>query len=390
MEPVRVNDKILMWARVEDVEPQAMDQIYNVAKLPWIYGLRIMADVHFGKGATVGSVIAMPDAVCPAAVGVDIGCGMGAIRTNLKASDLPDDLSRLRFDIEATVPVGFAGHENAASFKHGAVKSMTDRLWSSFNDLHADVRDREARARLQLGTLGSGNHFIEVCLDTDDNVWVVLHSGSRNIGKEIAERHIAKAKIMEHNKALPNKDVAVFLRGQPELEDYYDDVRWAQQFAFVNRSVMIELVKGVVKRHFPTVKFTDPILCHHNYISEETVDGQDMFITRKGAISAKAGEMGIIPGSMGAATFIVRGLGNTDSFQSASHGAGRRLSRGAAKRQYTVEDLERQTAGIECRKDAGVVDEIPSAYKDIQAVMDAQADLVAVEAKLRQVLCVKG
>lgn len=389
--PVTVNDKVLMWADVQDVEPQAMQQIYGVSALPWIHGLRVMADCHFGNGATVGSVIAMENAICPAAVGVDIGCGMGAIKTNLKASDLPDNLRSLRESIELAVPVGFNAHEDPVKLlKHGPVPGIVKRLWDGFGDLNADVGKIEGKARNQLGTLGGGNHFIEVCLDTDDGVWIMLHSGSRNIGKVIAEQHINKAKVMEHNVSLPVRDLAVFLKGSPELEAYRADVMWAQNFAFANRQVMIELVKGVVKSHFPQVSFGDPILCHHNYISEEIVDGVPMFITRKGAISAKEGEMGIIPGSMGTRSFIVRGLGNAASYQSASHGAGRVMSRSAAKRHFTVEDVAEQTAGVECRKDASIIDEIPGSYKDIELVIAAQADLVAVEARLKQILCVKG
>lgn len=389
--PVEFNNKTKMWADPAEVEYEALDQIRRISELPWVYGVRILPDVHLGKGATVGSVIAMPDAVCPAAVGVDIGCGMGAVKTSLTSADLPESLTKLRSDIEGAIPAGFSGHNRAVSVSrmHGASTSAYNKLWEGWSGLKADVGDSQ-KARLQLGTLGGGNHFIEVCLDTEDNVWIMLHSGSRNIGKTLAEKHINKAKFMEHNAALPDKDLAVFVAGSPELEDYRHDVMWAQQYALLNRDLMLMLVKQVIVRHFPEVKFEAPILCHHNYISEEMVDGQKMYVTRKGAISAREGEMGIIPGSMGAASFIVRGLGNEDGFNSASHGAGRRMSRSAAKRQFTVDDLVKATEGVECRKDQGVVDEIPHAYKDIIAVIAAQSDLVAVEARLKQILCVKG
>jgi tRNA-splicing ligase RtcB len=242
----------------------------------------------------------------------------------------------------------------------------------------------------QIGTLGGGNHFIELCLDSRNQVWIVLHSGSRNIGKTLAEHHIGIARNLTHNGALPDKDLAVFLAGTPEMEAYRHDLMWAQDFAYVNRDTMKFIITGVMQKFFPHLRQLDWITCHHNYVSEETHFGEDVVVTRKGAISAARGQMGIIPGSMGTKTYIVRGLGNPESYSSASHGAGRVLSRGAAKRTYTVADLEEQTKGIECRKDAGVLDEIPAAYKDIDQVMENQKDLVQVVAQLRQVMCIKG
>jgi tRNA-splicing ligase RtcB len=259
-----------------------------------------------------------------------------------------------------------------------------------FKDLFGPVKDREATAANQIGTLGGGNHFIEVCVDTEQRVWVVLHSGSRNIGKTLAEYHIGEARKLAHNAELPDKDLAVFLSGTKQMGEYMHDLKWAQEYAFENRATMKELIMGVMKKHFPEVKEVDYIACHHNYVSEETHFGEDVVVTRKGAVYAGRGVYGIIPGSMGTKSYITRGLGNPDSFCSSSHGAGRRLSRGAAKREFTEADLVAQTAGVECRKDTGVLDEIPGAYKDIDMVMENQKDLVEIVAELKQVLCVKG
>jgi tRNA-splicing ligase RtcB len=388
---------IKLWAPVQEVESSALDQLKRTASLPWVFHhVAAMPDVHFGKGATVGSVVAMKGAVAPAAVGVDIGCGMGAIRTSLRPSDLPGPLDRLRGAIEAAIPVGFNAHDEPA-FKHGMPEAIARdgvKLFSEFSDLTSKVRDRLATAKRQVGTLGGGNHFIEVCVASDDRVWLMLHSGSRNIGKELAEVHIAAAKRLAHNADLPDRDLAVFLAGTPEMAVYRHDLFWAQRYAFLNRRVMFQLLCDVFSRfmegHGQSVAYQAPILCHHNYVSEETHFGEEVIVTRKGAIRAAAGEMGIIPGSMGTKSYIVRGLGNPESFQSASHGAGRRLSRGAAKRAYTVKDLAQQTAGVCCRKDAGVLDEIPAAYKPIDQVMKNQSDLVEIVAELKQVLCVKG
>lgn len=376
---------IHLWANLHEVESVALDQLKNIATLPWVWHhVAAMPDVHFGIGATVGSVIAMRDAIAPAAVGVDIGCGMAAVKTSLKASDLPDSLAQVRNRIEAAVPVGPTSHAEVSKY------AAKHPLWDSFESLHNDVRDLVGRARCQMGTLGGGNHFIELCLDSEQNVWVMLHSGSRHIGKVLAEIHISKARKLAHNQALPDKDLAVFLAGTPEMAAYRHDLTWAQHYARANRETMLQLVLDELRSELPPFFYEQPIVCHHNYVSEENHFGEQVLVTRKGAISARAGELGIIPGSMGTRSYIVRGLGNPDSFHSASHGAGRRMSRGQAKRKFTVEDLIQQTAGVECKKDLSVLDEIPGAYKNIDEVMHNQRDLVEVVAELKQVLCVKG
>jgi len=379
------NVPVKMWTPIHEVESSALDQLKNIAALPWVFShVAVMPDVHFGKGATVGSVIAMKGAVSPAAVGVDIGCGMAAVRTNLTSHDLPDSLTDLRLQIEEKIPVGPNGHEGTHKY---AEKSA---LWKEFSTLDKSVQDRLGIARGQLGSLGGGNHFIELCLDEKDHVWLMLHSGSRNIGKTLAEVHMARAKKLAHNAEIPDRDLSVFLAKTPEMEAYRRDLFWAQRYAAENRDVMLHIYQDILRTMFPKVAFETPVSCHHNYVSEECHFGEDVVVTRKGAISARAGEMGIIPGSMGTCSYIVRGLGNPESFCSASHGAGRRMSRGAAKRQFTLEDLASQTEGVECRKDGGVLDEIPGAYKDIDAVMANQSDLVETAAVLKQILCVKG
>ncbi len=387
---------IKLWTQLDTVESSALDQLKNIASLPWVFKhVAVMPDVHFGKGATVGSVIAMKDALSPAAVGVDIGCGMAAVRTNLKASDLPDSLKEIRSEIEKAIPVGFSEHSKPAfeklqRFKHGPQMVLLRDLLNGFRDLTEIVQNRYGKAMNQIGTLGGGNHFIELCLDTNQTVWLMLHSGSRNIGKELAEYHISIAKKLSHNVYIPDRDLSVFLSKTKEMEDYRRDLMWAQRYAYVNRLTMLELYLEIMKKFFPKIENLEQVICHHNYVSEEIHFKENVIVTRKGAISAKKGEMGIIPGSMGTKSYIVRGLGNEDSFTSASHGAGRKLSRGAAKRQYTVEDIKKQTEGVECRKDTSVIDEIPGAYKDIDQVMENQKDLVEIVYELKQVLCVKG
>jgi len=379
-----------LWTRLEDVESQALTQLRNIASLPWVAHVAVMPDVHFGKGATVGSVIGMRGAVSPAAVGVDIGCGMGAVRTSLRASDLPESLRALRSDLEEAIPVGFAAHEALVRPEDPRLRAEVKSLLSTFDALDPAVRDLSGRAAKQLGTLGGGNHFLELCLDTEQRVWLMLHSGSRNIGKSLAEVHMSRARKLKHNRALADPDLAVFLAGTEEMAAYRRDLEWAQRYAMLNRRVMFELYAGVVRRRFPAVRFEEPVLCHHNYVAEEFHHGEQLLVTRKGAISARAGQLGVIPGSMGTRSYIVRGLGNAESLCSASHGAGRRMSRGEAKRRFSVRDLAEQTAGVECRKDGGVLDEIPGAYKPIEQVMEDQRDLVEVVAELKQVLCVKG
>ncbi len=383
---------VKLWTPLADVEPQALDQLKRIASLPWVvHHVAVMPDVHYGMGATVGSVVAMRGAVSPAAVGVDIGCGMGAVRTSLTAIDLPDSLRELRLAVEKAIPVGFASHDQSVFSAAGTeTRKAAENLMAQFGALTPKVANRVDRAANQLGTLGGGNHFIELCLDTDGRVWLMLHSGSRNIGKELAEIHISTAKKLAHNAELPDPDLAVFLANTPEMVAYRHDLFWAQNYARVNRTIMLERYQSVVREFFPHVTFDAPVLCHHNYVAEECHFGEELVITRKGAIRAGAGELGIIPGSMGAKSFIVRGRGNAESYESASHGAGRRMSRGKAKKQFSVDDLAAQTAGVECRKDAGVIDEIPAAYKNIAQVMANQADLVEVLAELKQVMCVKG
>ncbi|WP_103528355.1 RtcB family protein [Streptomyces sp. SM12] len=385
---------IRVWADPGGIDEGAARQLQNVTTLPWVRGLAVMPDVHYGKGATVGSVIAMEGAVAPAAVGVDIGCGMTAVRTSLTENDLPSDLSRLRSRIEQAVPVGRAMHGSAvdAGRLHGLPTAALDDLWSRFGGVARAVSFRRERAEKQLGTLGGGNHFIEVCTDTGGAVWLMLHSGSRNIGKELAEYHIGQARGLPHNQGLVDRDLAVFVADTPQMAAYRHDLFWAQEYARHNRAIMMALLQDVVRKEFRKAgpRFGEVISCHHNYVAEERYEGMDLLVTRKGAIRAGSGEYGIIPGSMGAGSYIVRGLGNTASFQSASHGAGRRMSRSAAKRRFTADDLAAQTRGVECRKDAGVVDEIPAAYKPIEQVMARQRDLVSVEAELKQVVCVKG
>lgn len=376
---------VIMWAEEADVEAAALQQLRNIASMPWVHGVRVMPDVHLGKGATVGSVIAMRQAVSPAAVGVDIGCGVAAVRTSLKVDDL-ERLDALRARIEAAIPVGFSSHDEPVFGLRG--KS----LLAGFGMLDSRVHNLRDRAAKQLGTLGGGNHFIEVCADESDRVWLTLHSGSRNIGKSLAEIHIETAKSLKHNDGLVDRDLAVFLAGTPEADAYLRDLSWAQAYAAESRRIMMQLLQREFARHFNQlyIDFDNPINAHHNYVSEEVIEGEPMLVTRKGAIRAGGGDMALIPGSMGTGSYVVRGLGNPDSFLSASHGAGRKMSRTRAKKNFTVEDLIAQTEGIECRKDEAIVDEIPGAYKDLHGVIAAQADLVQPVAHLRTLLCVKG
>ena len=391
------------WTAGLEIEYEALSQLRNIAGLPILAGpVAVMPDVHFGKGATVGSVIPTIGAIIPAAVGVDIGCGMIALRTELRATDLPDSLALLGADIEASIPVGFSVHGKELNPTHDGphgrvLRQRMDALYARFEALNIlavlgklDVR----RIWKQLGTLGGGNHFIELCLDESQDVWVMLHSGSRFIGKTIGEAAIAMARESAHRNgiALPDKDLAWLVEGTVEFERYVQALRWAQDYAALNRDLMMFRVMNVLRSAFGREigSTKDAINCHHNYASIEEHLGRQVWLTRKGAVSARAGELGIIPGSMGAKSFIVRGKGNAASYCSCSHGAGRRMSRGAAKKFFDIDALVAQTAGVECRKDAGVLDEIPGAYKDIEVVMAAQADLVSIEHTLKQVLCVKG
>jgi len=389
---------VKVWT--DTVEPQAIQQLLNVAQLPIVHGhVAAMPDVHSGIGATVGSVIATRQAVIPAAVGVDIGCGMNAVRLTLSAKDLPDNLRSLRGAIEDTVPVGFEQHE--ASKVRGSAHERTARQLSDRLDVivgkHPGVMKMQRQFVrtwiCQLGTLGGGNHFIELCLDQEQRVWVMLHSGSRGLGNVLGRYFIAAARkdMQRHKLNLPDKDLAYFSEGSELFDDYVEAVRWGQDYAWLNRREMMRLILEALKRELPPFATDgEAINCHHNYVMQEEHFGERLFITRKGAISARRDELGIIPGSMGAKSFIVRGLGNRDSFCSCSHGAGRRMSRTEAKRRFNRRDLEEQTAGVECRKDGGVLDEIPGAYKDIDEVMTNQSDLVEVVHTLKQVVCIKG
>ncbi len=392
---------VKIWT--SDVEHEAIQQLLNVAQLPIIHGhIAAMPDVHAGIGATVGSVIPTKAAIIPAAVGVDIGCGMNAVRLSIKAGELPDNLYRVRSAIEAAVPVGFSMHDagKVKGSQHARTARVLDQRLDNIVAKHPALMKMQKRFNdtwvCQLGTLGGGNHFIELCIDQEQFVWVMLHSGSRGTGNIMGRYFIEAARkdMRRHKQNLPDADLAYFAEGSEWFDDYVEAVDWAQDYAFLNRREMMRLVLEVLQRELPGINAWkvagEAINCHHNYVSRESHFGENLFVTRKGAISAREGEMGIIPGSMGAKSYIVRGLGNADSLCSCSHGAGRRMSRSAAKRKFSRADLEAQTAGVECRKDGGVIDEIPAAYKDIDAVMANQADLVEVVHTLKQVVCVKG
>jgi tRNA-splicing ligase RtcB len=385
---------VKVWT--SELEGQALEQLRNVAGLPFVFHhVAAMPDVHAGIGATVGSVIPTKGAIVPAAVGVDIGCGMNAVRLSLTAGDLPDSLSRIRSAIESVVPVGFDKHTNRTALR-SAAKPLAPRL-AKIVERHPEIarmqRDFRDTWVQQLGTLGGGNHFIELCLDEAQRAWVMLHSGSRGIGNCIGRHFIAEAReeMVRNNVHLPDLDLAFFREGSQVFDDYVGAVSFAQDYAWINRHEMLGQVLEVLRGHLPAFTATEEAInCHHNYVESETHFGERVYVTRKGAIRAREGELGIIPGSMGARSYIVRGKGNPESFCSSAHGAGRRMSRNEAKRRFSREDLVAQTRGVECRKDKGVIDEIPGAYKDIDEVMANQADLVEVVHTLKQVVCVKG
>jgi len=391
---------IKAWIRGVGVEDAARKQLENVARLPIVFHhVAAMPDVHFGIGATVGSVIPTQNAIIPAAVGVDIGCGMVAVETDLKASLLPDSLHDLRLAIEKAVPHGRTsnGGKGDRGAWHNIPNSVT-KAWRDLSDDYKVIGDKHRRVRdgsdvNQLGTLGGGNHFIEVCLDERDHVWFMLHSGSRGVGNRIGTYFInlAKEDMRQHAKNLPDQDLAYLREGTTHFDDYVQAVDWAQRYAMTNRTLMMDAVIAAARKELPPFALGEhAVNCHHNYVAREHHFGQDVFVTRKGAVRAQLGDLGIIPGSMGARSFIVRGKGNRDSFMSCSHGAGRVMSRGEAKRRFTVEDHIKATEGIECRKDVHVIDETPMAYKPIDKVMEAQSDLVDIVHELRQVVCVKG
>jgi tRNA-splicing ligase RtcB len=380
---------VLSWAG-HDLGHDEARMARNVASLPFVFKhVALMPDVHLGKGALVGSVIATRDAIVPAAVGVDIGCGMCAVKTPYTAAQLEGKLKQIRLDIEATIPTGF--NEN-----RGVDKTVSNwQGWQQFKNLHARAQDLESKAMKQMGSLGGGNHFIEVCLDEQETVWLMLHSGSRHIGNALAQRHIETAKNLAKlaGLKLPDPDLAHFVQGTAEFEAYWRDLQWAQGYALYNREVMMARFKKVMEKHLAGGKPFKPLLevnCHHNYAERETHFGESLYVTRKGAVRARETDYGIIPGSMGARSFIVKGKGNAESYCSCSHGAGRLMSRNKAKEQFSLDDLIQQTAGVECRKDSGVLDEIPGAYKPIAQVMANQSDLVEIVATLKQVVCVKG
>ncbi len=391
------------WVKGVPLEEQAKQQLLNVAQLPFVFKwVAAMPDVHWGIGATVGSVIPTKGAIIPAAVGVDIGCGMMAVQTDLNARDLPDNLHAMRTAIEQAVPHGRTHHGGKGD--RGAWHAIPERnleAWgANLKDRYEEILakhpklDRGNHAN-HLGTLGTGNHFIEVCLDEAEIVWFMLHSGSRGVGNRMGSYFIelAKKDMQKFYLNLPDKDLAYFPEHTEHFGDYVEAVEWAQDFARTNRDLMMQQIIGAVRDSGEVRPFTahvQAINCHHNYVARERHYGQNVFVTRKGAVRAQVGDMGIIPGSMGARSYIVQGKGNRESFMSCSHGAGRAMSRGEAKRRFTVEDHRRMTEGVECRKDADVIDETPAAYKSIDAVMAAQTDLVEVVHTLRQVVCVKG
>lgn len=395
------NAPIKMWTRGVPVEDQAVDQLRRTAALPFIYKhLAVMPDVHHGMGSTIGSVIPTKSAIIPAAVGVDIGCGMMAARTSMTSHDLPDSLSGVRSAIEAAVPHGRTmsrGGRDKGSW--GEAPDSAREAWGDLSERFDRITDKHGRLKNtnnlnHLGTLGTGNHFIEVCLDEDDRVWFMLHSGSRGVGNAIGRHFIelAKRDMERWFIHLPDDNLSYFPEGSDHFDDYVEAVEWAQEYAFRNRQLMmantVKAVRAELGLDFDAE--LEAVNCHHNYVARENHFGENVFVTRKGAVRAAKGVMGIIPGSMGARSFIVRGLGNAESFCSCSHGAGRVMSRTAAKKRFTVADHEAATKDVECRKDAGVIDETPAAYKPIDAVMAAQKDLVEIVHTLRQVVCVKG
>jgi tRNA-splicing ligase RtcB len=383
-----------------EIEGTARKQLENIASLPIVHGhVAAMPDVHAGIGATVGSVIPTKSAIVPAAVGVDLGCGVNAVQLSLTAKDLPESLSRIRGAIEGAVPVGFGAHRSAnvgdderkrraKEMRQGLAKIVAKN--PRIGGMQKDFQETWLR---QLGTLGGGNHFIEVCLDESENVWVMLHSGSRGIGNVIGRYFIERARreMEKRDVHLPDRDLAWLDEGTPLFGDYVEAVHWAQDYAIENRREMMKAILEAIRPHLPAFRIVgEAINCHHNYVAREHHFGENVYVTRKGAIRAGKDEMGIIPGSMGARSFIVRGKGNPESLCSCAHGAGRLMSRGEARRRFTAADVKRQTEGVECRKDEGVVDEIPGAYKPIDQVMANQSDLVDVVHTLRQVVCVKG
>ncbi len=402
------NEKVQIFNRdsrgneIVPIEAGAIEQVRLTSQLPIVQNIALMPDAHVGIGATVGSVVGTTNAIIPAAVGVDIGCGMTAAETNLSASDLPDSLAPLRGSIERNVPHGRTGGGKRSRDVGGWNKEIPEEVYShwhsmlekGFNrllDHHPDLK--RANHISHLGTLGTGNHFIEVCLDENETVWVMLHSGSRGIGNRIGMKFIelAKQDMRRHEINLPDRNLAYLQEGTKHFADYVTAVDWAQRFAFLNRKIMMNRTVSAIRQHIRQVEIVSEVIeCHHNYVANERHYGRNMWVTRKGALRARRGDIGIIPGSMGAKSYIVRGKGSKHSLQSCSHGAGRALSRTEARKRYSAADLRAQTVGVECRKDHDVVDELPAAYKDIDRVMEAQQDLVEIVHTLKQIVCVKG
>lgn len=392
------------WIKGVAFDENTQAQLLQTAQLPFIFKhIAAMPDCHLGKGSTVGSVIPTKGAIIPAAVGVDLGCGMVAARTSLNANDLPDDLKPLRLALESVLPVGQSDWSTGLFAKQDQLQAYRQRgehTWTPLEKKYRELTEKYpkmAAARRnpmsQMGTLGGGNHFIELCLDESDGVWLMLHSGSRGIGNRIGSYFITHAR-QEMERLfiqLPDRDLAYLAEGSDDFDDYVQAVEWAQDYAFKNREVMLGNALDMLQNHLPPFTLQDQAVnCHHNYISREHHSGENVWVTRKGAIRAREGELGIIPGSMGSRSYIVEGKGNAESFHSCSHGAGRTMSRTAARKQFTLADHEAATQGVECRKDIGVLDETPGAYKDIEAVMAAQSDLVSIRHTLKQVLCIKG
>lgn len=392
---------VKLWTKGVPVDTKAKQQLLNTAQMPFIFRhLAVMPDVHLGKGSTIGSVIPTKEAIIPAAVGVDLGCGMTAVRTSLTAKDLPDNLRNIRLAMEKAVPHGRSAGRNKRD--HGSwhhPPKTVDNAWADLLPGFKAIIEKHpllerTNNHKHLGTLGTGNHFVELCLDETDQVWVMLHSGSRGVGNAIGTyfTKLAKDDMERHQINLPDQDLAYLKEGSKYFEDYVEAVEWAQNYARINREVMMDHTLAALASEIekPFTSIQEAIDCHHNYVQKEEHFGQTVWVTRKGAVSARRGQLGIIPGSMGAKSFIVRGLGNEDSFHSCSHGAGRIMSRTQAKKAFTLDDHRQATAHVECRKDKKVIDETPGAYKDIEAVMTAQKDLVEIVHTLRQVVCVKG
>lgn len=388
---------VKIWSKIQDVEEAAVAQLENISSLPFVFKhIAAMPDVHLGKGATVGSVIATKGAIVPAAVGVDIGCGMMALKLEIEPGLVLDKVKEIRHSIERSIPVGHNSN------KEPSQKVLIWEGWSQWSELYAaqnhkrGVESLKTTAMNQMGSLGGGNHFIELCQDTEGAVWVMLHSGSRNIGKSLAEIHISAARdeMKKMFITLRDPDLAYYVEGTTQYDQYLRDLMWAQEYARMNREEMMSRILKDISHAIglsgSPIPVSSEVNCHHNYASRENHYGENVLVTRKGAVRARIGDLGIIPGSMGTRSYIVRGLGNSESFHSCSHGAGRRMSRTEAKRRFTLDDLAAQTAGVECRKDDGVLDEIPGAYKDIDQVMENQKDLVEVVAQLKQFMCIKG